>query len=60
MEEEDSQSLEGIRNGEGVGHVDRVAVVDPQQAESPRDPEETRNGQGAFDPGSGRKRFEMF
>lgn len=51
MEDEDKHSLEGVEYGEEVCHDDR-GLVDEEEAEGPRETQQTQQSEGTHDPGS--------
>lgn len=51
MEDEDKHSLEGVEYGEEVRHDDR-GLVDEEEAEGPREAQQTQQGEGTHHPGS--------
>lgn len=51
VEDEDKHSLEGVEYGEEVRHDDR-GLVDEEEAEGPREAQQTQQSEGAHDPGS--------
>ena len=52
MEDEDEHALEGVEDGEQVGH-DHRALVDVHQAEGPGQPQQAEQGEGSHHPGPG-------
>lgn len=52
MEDEDEHSLEGVEYGEEVRHHNG-RLVDEEEAEGPREAQQTQQREGAHDPGPG-------
>lgn len=51
VEDEDKHSLESVEYGEEVCHDDR-GLVDEEEAEGPREAQQTQQGEGPHHPGS--------
>lgn len=53
MEDEDKHSLESVEYGEEVRHDDG-GLVDEEEAEGPREAQQTQQGEGTHHPGPSR------